>query len=67
MKTIDLISGIKWLSTRSFYDLLKEMVAARLGDLHLTVILTRSVDFARLEAAMHWRRAISDCPRAGLC
>ena len=55
MKTIGLIGGMSWQSTRTYYDLLNEMVAARLGGLHLAEILMRSVDFAGLEAAM--RRA----------
>jgi len=52
MKTIGLIGGMSWQSTRIYYDLLNEMVAARLGGLHSAEILMRSVDFAGLEAAM---------------
>ena len=52
MKTIGLIGGMSWQSTRIYYDLLNEMVAARLGGLHSAEILIRSVDFAGLEAAM---------------
>ena len=52
MKTIGLIGGMSWQSTRTYYDLLNEMVAARLGGLHSAEILMRSVDFAGLEAAM---------------
>ena len=52
MKTIGLIGGMSWHSTRIYYDLLNEMVAARLGGLHSTEIRMRSVDFAGLEAAM---------------
>ena len=52
MKTIGLIGGMSWQSTRIYYDLLNELVAARLGGLHSAEILMRSVDFAGLEAAM---------------
>ena len=52
MKTIGLIGGMSWQSTRIYYDLLNEMVVARLGDFHLAEILMQSVDFAGLEAVM---------------
>ncbi len=39
MKTIGLIGGMSWQSTRNYYDLLNEMVAARLGGLHSAEIL----------------------------
>ena len=52
MKTIGLIGEMSWQSTRTHYDLLNEMVTARLGGLHSAEILMRSIDFARLEAAM---------------
>ena len=52
MKTIGLIGGMSWQSTRTYYDALNEAVAERLGGLHSAEILMRSVDFAGLEAAM---------------
>ena len=52
MKTIGLIGGMSWQSTGIYYDLLNEMVAARLGGLHSAEILMRSLDFVGLEAAM---------------
>ena len=52
MKTIGLIGGMSWQSTRTYYALLNELAAARLGGLHSAEILMRSVDFAGLEAAM---------------
>ena len=52
MKTIGVIGGMSWQSTRTYYDLLNEMVAERLGGLHSAEILMRSVDFAGFEAAM---------------
>ena len=42
MKTIGLIGGMSWQSTRTYYDLLNEMVAARLGGLHSAKILMRA-------------------------
>lgn len=52
MKTIGLLGGMSWQSTRSYYGLLNEMVADRLGGLHSADILMRSVDFSGLESAM---------------
>ena len=52
MKTIGLIGGMSWQSTRVYFDLLNEAVAAARGGLHSAEILMRSVDFAGLEAAM---------------
>jgi aspartate racemase len=57
-KTIGLIGGMSWQSTRIYYDLLNEMLATRLGGLHSAEIVIRSVDFAGLEVAMQrgdWR------------
>ncbi len=39
MKTIGLIGGMSWQSTRNYCDLLNEMVAARLGGLNSAEIL----------------------------
>ena len=52
MKTIGLIGGMSWQSSRVYYDLLNEAVAAARGGLHSAEILMRSVDFAGLEALM---------------
>ena len=52
MRTIGLLGGMSWQSTRSYYNLLNEAVADRLGGLHSAEILMKSVDFAGLEAAM---------------
>ena len=52
MKTIDLLGGMSWQSTRVYYDLLNQAVAEARGGLHSAEILMRSVDFAGLEAAM---------------
>ena len=52
MKAIGLVGGMSWQSTRTYLDLLNEMVATCLGGLHSAEILLRSVEFAGLEAAM---------------
>ena len=52
MKTIGLLGGMSWQSTRVYYDLVNKAVAGRRGGLHSAEILMRSVDFAGLEAAM---------------
>ena len=52
IKTIGLIGRMSWQSTRTYYDLLNEMVAERLGGLHSAEIFMRSVDFSGLEVAM---------------
>lgn len=53
MKTIGLIGGMSWESTRVYYRLLNEGVNARLGGLHSAEILLASLDFAPLEALQH--------------
>jgi aspartate racemase len=60
MKTIGLIGGMSWESTRLYYAALNEGVRDRLGGLHSADILLRSVDFAPiadLQAAGEWDRA----------
>ena len=52
MNTIGLIGAMSWQFTCTYYDLLNEMVATRLGGLHSAETLIRRVDFAGLEAAM---------------
>ncbi|MFZ4809079.1 MAG: aspartate/glutamate racemase family protein [Hyphomicrobiaceae bacterium] len=60
MKTIGLIGGMSWESTRLYYALLNETVRTRLGGLHSADILLRSVDFApvaAMQAAGEWEAA----------
>jgi aspartate racemase len=60
MKTIGLIGGMSWESTRLYYAALNEGVRDRLGGLHSADILLRSVDFApvaRMQAAGRWDEA----------
>lgn len=52
MKTIGLLGGMSWESTREYYRLINESVRSRLGGLHSAEIILASVDFAPLSAAM---------------
>ena len=62
MKTIGLIGGMSWESTRLYYDAINQDVRARLGGLHSAKLILHSVDFAPLAdhlAAGRWD-ALSD-------
>jgi aspartate racemase len=50
MKTVGLLGGMGWPSTITYYTLLNEGVAARLGGLHSARCVLWSVDFAEIEA-----------------
>jgi aspartate racemase len=50
MKTIGLIGGMSWESTRLYYDAINQDVRARLGGLHSAKLILHSVDFAPLAA-----------------
>lgn len=50
MKTIGLLGGMGWPSTLTYYRLINEGVAARLGGMHAARIALWSVDFADVEA-----------------
>ena len=52
MKTIGLLGGMSWESTREYYRLINQAVRGRLGGLHSAEILLASVDFAPLSDAM---------------
>ncbi len=49
MKTIGLIGGLSWESTLTYYRLINQLVAARLGGLHSARILLSSFDFQDIE------------------
>ena len=49
MKTIDLIGGMSWESSASYYQLINETIKEKLGGLHSAKILLYSVDFAEIE------------------
>jgi aspartate racemase len=60
MKTIGLLGGMSWESTRHYYELLNEGVKSRLGGLHSARLLLYSVDFApiaRMQAEDRWDEA----------
>lgn len=60
MRTIGLIGGMSWESTRLYYAALNETVRARRGGLHSADILLRSLDFAPIadmQAAGRWDEA----------
>jgi aspartate racemase len=57
VKTIGLIGGMSWESTRLYYDALNVGVRERLGGLHSAKIILHSVDFApiaAMQAAGQW-------------
>ena len=49
MKTIGLIGGMSWQSSKFYYEYLNQLVAERLGGAHSAKILMSSVDFAGIE------------------
>lgn len=60
MKTIGLIGGMSWESTRSYYSLLNEGVRQKLGGLHSAKIILHSIDFApiaQLQNENKWNEA----------
>jgi aspartate racemase len=52
MKTIGLIGGLSWESSRDYYRVINEEVASRLGGLHSAECVMTSLDFALLAQAM---------------
>ncbi len=52
MKTIGLLGGMSWESTREYYRILNEETARRLGGLHSAECVLYSVDFAPFAEAM---------------
>ncbi|MCK5736058.1 MAG: aspartate/glutamate racemase family protein [Spirochaetaceae bacterium] len=52
MKTIGLLGGMSWESTREYYRLINEKVRVKLGGLHSAEIIMLSVDFQPLASAM---------------
>ena len=52
MKTIGLLAGMSWESSRTYYHHLNTMVKERLGGLNSAHLMMNSVNFAGLEACM---------------
>ncbi|WP_394174152.1 aspartate/glutamate racemase family protein [Thalassotalea litorea] len=61
MKTIGLIGGMSWESTRSYYESINRLVNQRLGGFHSAKIIMISVDFAEIE----WLQQRGDWQKAG--
>jgi aspartate racemase len=60
MRTIGLIGGMSWQSSRLYYDRINQMVADRLGGAHSARLIVNSLDFgpiAKMQAAGEWREA----------
>ncbi len=52
MKTIGLIGGMSWESTVTYYEIINEVIAEKLGGFHSAKMLMYNVDFAELERNM---------------
>jgi len=60
MKTIGLIGGMSWESTRTYYEILNRTVKEKLGGLHSAKCVLYSVDFHEVEllqASGEWDRS----------
>lgn len=49
MKTLGVIGGMSWRSTQTYYRLINEGVASRLGGYHSAKMIIYSMDFAEIE------------------
>jgi aspartate racemase len=56
MKTIGLLGGLSWESSREYYRIINEAVAQRLGGMHSAACILYSVDFAEIEHLQHQDR-----------
>jgi aspartate racemase len=60
MRTIGLIGGMSWQSSRLYYDRINTLVAERLGGLHSAQVILSSLDFApiaQMQAEGRWADA----------
>jgi len=60
MRTLGLIGGMSWQSSRLYYDRINSRVAERLGPEHSAALILYSLDFApiaRMQAEGRWREA----------
>ena len=60
MRTIGLIGGMSWQSSKLYYDRINQMVADRRGGAHSAQLIVNSLDFgpiAKMQAAGQWREA----------
>src|SRR5260370_20291384 len=56
MKTIGLLGGLSWESSRKYSRISNEPVAERLGGVHSAACILYSVDFAEIETLQHRKR-----------
>lgn len=60
MRTIGLIGGMSWQSSRLYYDRINQMVGERLGGAHSAEVILNSLDFgplAKMQSDGQWREA----------
>jgi aspartate racemase len=60
MRTIGLIGGMSWQSSKLYYDRINQLVIDRLGGLHSAKLIVYSIDFApmaMLQAEGRWEEA----------
>jgi len=60
MRTIGLIGGMSWQSSRIYYERINQLVADRRGGAHSAQLIVNSLDFgpiARMQAEGRWREA----------
>jgi len=60
LRTIGLIGGMSWQSSRLYYDRINQMVGERLGGAHSAEIILNSLDFgplAKMQSDGQWREA----------
>ncbi len=53
MKTIGIIGGMSWESTKVYYEIINEQVKQKLGGFHSCKCLIYSVDFAEIQKLQH--------------
>lgn len=61
MKTIGLIGGMSWESTKVYYELINKKVQQLLGGFHSAKIIMYSVDFAEIEKLQHQNKWTELC------
>ncbi|HEX5005568.1 MAG TPA: aspartate/glutamate racemase family protein, partial [Hyphomonadaceae bacterium] len=60
MKTIGLIGGMSWQSSKTYYERINQLVADRLGGVHSAKLIVNSLDFALIEQMQRenrWKEA----------
>lgn len=53
MKTIGIIGGMSWESTKVYYEIINEQIKQKLGGFHSCKCLIYSVDFAEIQKLQH--------------